>query len=86
MIRVVFDENGRHEIEMSASEIANQLAFLAEVARIQRDGELRRSDWTQMPDCTIPNKAAWATYRQALRDIPSQATFPEPIEWPTPPL
>lgn len=28
---------------------------------------------------------AWATYRQALRDLPEQAGFPFNIEFPTPP-
>lgn len=45
---------------------------------------LTRSDWTQMPDVLLPNKQAWAEYRQALRDITSQ---PDPfnIVWPVPP-
>lgn len=40
------------------------------------------SDWTQMPDVTLANKAAWATYRQALRDITAQAGYPWNVEWP----
>jgi hypothetical protein len=27
----------------------------------------------------------WATYRQALRDVPSQAGFPNTITWPSEP-
>lgn len=32
---------------------------------------LAESDWTQMPDSPLSeeNKQAWATYRQALRDM-----------------
>jgi hypothetical protein len=30
-------------------------------------------------------KVAWATYRQALRDVPSQAGFPWEVQWPTQP-
>lgn len=37
--------------------------------RRQRDQLLKDSDWTQIPDCTV-DKTAWATYRQALRDLP----------------
>jgi hypothetical protein len=33
---------------------------------------LANSDWTQMPDVTLANKAEWATYRQALRDMDYQ--------------
>jgi Phage tail assembly chaperone protein len=28
------------------------------------------------------NKAAWATYRQALRDVTAQTGFPWTVEWP----
>lgn len=39
----------------------------------KRNSKLRDSDWTQMPDSplTAEKKAEWATYRQALRDIPN---------------
>lgn len=46
---------------------------------------LAGTDWTQMPDVTLANKAAWATYRQELRDITTQAGYPTEITWPTPP-
>lgn len=44
--------------------------------RSQRDQLLAQSDWTQMPDSPLLNeiKAAWAAYRQALRDLPSTVT------------
>lgn len=62
-------------------------AVTAEAARRQRQIELNNSDWTQVPDSPLSadSKAAWATYRQALRDITSQAGFPQDIIWPTPP-
>ena len=53
-------------------------------ARLERDRRLRISDWTQVPDAPV-DQAAWAAYRQALRDIPSQAGFPWDIQWPTQP-
>jgi hypothetical protein len=36
-----------------------------------RDYILKDTDWTQLPDVplTPEQKTAWATYRQALRDI-----------------
>jgi hypothetical protein len=54
-------------------------------AKTKRNRLLYESDWTQLPDVTLSNKAAWATYRQALRDISKQSGFPENIIWPTPP-
>jgi len=37
---------------------------------------LKASDFTQIPasPLTDPKKTEWATYRQALRDLPSTAT------------
>jgi len=53
-------------------------------ARAERDSLLTASDWTQVADAPV-DKAAWATYRQALRDIPAQADFPNTVPWPTKP-
>lgn len=56
-----------------------------------RTRKLMDSDWTQMPDSplTTEQRTAWATYRQALRDLPANLTGNEiAIEdapWPTPP-
>ena len=52
--------------------------------RAERDGLLMNSDWTQVDDSPV-DKSAWATYRQLLRDVPSQAGFPNTITWPTEP-
>jgi hypothetical protein len=52
--------------------------------RRKRGQLLTASDWTQLGDSTA-DKATWATYRQALRDIPAQAGFPWTIDWPDAP-
>ena len=52
--------------------------------RTERDAKLTESDWTQVADAPV-DQAAWATYRQALRDIPSQAGFPNEVTWPVEP-
>jgi hypothetical protein len=52
--------------------------------RTRRDALLVQSDWTQLPDVPLEDKAAWATYRQALRDVTEQPD-PHNIVWPTPP-
>ncbi len=59
-------------------------AALATAARAKRDALLATSDWTQVADAPV-DQAAWATYRQALRDVPAQAGFPEAIDWPVAP-
>lgn len=52
--------------------------------RSQRTQKLVESDWTQVADAPV-DKAAWAVYRQALRDVTTQAGFPWEVEWPTQP-
>ena len=49
--------------------------------RRRRNELLAESDWTQVTDAPV-DKSAWADYRRALRDIPSQPGFPDAIEWP----
>ena len=55
-----------------------------EEIRQQRDRLLKECDWTQVADAPV-DQAAWATYRQALRDIPQQEGFPENVVWPEKP-
>jgi hypothetical protein len=57
--------------------------FLARM-RYWRDGELTRTDWTQVADAPV-DQAAWATYRQALRDLPASNANPRLIELPVAP-
>jgi hypothetical protein len=57
---------------------------VANFIRQERDKNLIESDWTQVLDAAV-DQAAWATYRQALRDIPQQEGFPATVVWPTQP-
>ena len=52
--------------------------------RAERNIKLSETDWTQIADATA-NKQAWAIYRQALRNISTQAEFPNNVTWPTQP-
>ena len=49
-----------------------------------RNAELARTDWTQLADVPL-NKEAWATYRQALRDLPAQGGQAEAAIFPVAP-
>jgi hypothetical protein len=49
-----------------------------------RNAELVKSDWTQLAD-SVCDKAAWATYRQTLRDLPASNADPRQIELPAQP-
>ena len=53
--------------------------------RAERNSKLSASDWTQVADAPV-DKAAWATYRQALRDISAQPGFPWNVTWPDDPF
>jgi hypothetical protein len=71
----------------AADEAAYKAIKDAEQAKSVRDSrntKLADCDWTQIADSTA-DKATWATYRQALRDITGQAGFPWTITWPTQP-
>jgi hypothetical protein len=59
-------------------------AKAAENIRTERNKRLADTDWTQLADSTA-NAADWATYRQALRDLPSTDGFPHNVTWPTQP-
>jgi len=58
---------------------------IAAEARMYRNQLLSESDWTQLPDVPQALKDAWATYRQALRDITAQSGFPRNIVYPNKP-
>ena len=70
--------------EQEAAYKASKDAEQAKSVRASRDAKLAESDWTQVADAPV-DKAVWATYRQALRDITAQSGFPWTIEWPIAP-
>ena len=55
-----------------------------EQIKLWRNAELIRTDWTQVADAPV-DKAAWATYRQALRDLPAQGGLANEAMFPTKP-
>jgi hypothetical protein len=52
--------------------------------RAVRNAELVATDWTQVADSKA-DKTAWATYRQAVRDLPASNKDPKKIVFPTRP-
>ena len=51
--------------------------------RDHRNNLISETDWMALSDSTLTED--WALYRQALRDITSQAGFPYDVEWPAKP-
>ncbi len=65
----------------NGSAFVESFAERAKSVRQSRDEKLKDCDWTQVADAPV-DKAAWATYRQALRDVTTQTGFPWTITWP----
>ncbi|HDR9022682.1 tail fiber assembly protein [Burkholderia vietnamiensis] len=62
----------------------------AAVVRAKRNSALAVCDWIAIRQAdagTLSETqwAAWKSYRQALRDIPTQNGFPSDVAWPTTP-
>lgn len=70
--------------DKTPEEVAQTQESKAAELRNQRNTLLAQTDWTQLADAPV-DKEAWATYRQDLRDISSQETFPDSVTWPTSP-
>lgn len=56
----------------------------AQRVREERDAKLSACDWRASSDVTLSTD--WRTYRQALRDVPSQSEFPTNVIWPVEPI
>jgi hypothetical protein len=78
------DQPAKTAAEQEAEYKAMKDAEQAKSVRASRTEKLKDSDWTQIADSTA-DKAAWATHRQALRDVTSQSGFPWTITWPETP-
>ena len=78
------DQPAQTAAEQETAYKAMKDAEQAKAVRQSRTEKLKDSDWTQIADSTA-DKAAWATYRQQLRDITGQAGFPWTVTWPDAP-
>ncbi len=74
-------------VVLSVDELAERERLAMPHVRRERDERLSACDWTQMADSPLSEsqRAAWATYRQSLRDLPSVYSGEGPIPWPQEP-
>lgn len=70
--------------DMTNDEITSHYNNKANEVRAKRNELLTACDWTQVIDAPV-DQTAWATYRQALRDLPDQAGFPFDVVYPDAP-
>jgi hypothetical protein len=95
-MKIVKNINGV-EIELTAEEIAQKEAEekewadgandrMAATHRDTRNALLAASDWTQANDSPLAaeKKVEWASYRTALRNLPSSSDWPD-VTFPTEP-
>ena len=75
------EETARDAEEQVWADGANDRA--AAQVREERDIKLAETDWMASSDLTMSSE--WTSYRSSLRDVPSQAGFPNTITWPTKP-
>ena len=82
---VYYDLTAEEEAALDAQAEAADLDM--NHVRGQRDGQLRGSDWTQIGDAALGDHTAeeWATYRQALRDLPATYSRVSEVVWPEDP-
>lgn len=98
LIEISHEEHQRLLFEMNSNNkmiiVTNGVISLEEkppiiptwdIIRLRRNKLLQVSDYTQLPDFPEAKKTEWATYRQALRDIPQTYATPEEVIWPTKP-
>lgn len=73
-------------IPKTEEEIQDQYLGDVEAARRRRNNLLTECDWTQLSDAPV-DSAAWANYRQSLRDITTHEKFPllDDSDWPVAP-
>jgi len=80
----IFTDGETTAAEQEAAYKAIKDAEQASAVRQSRGDKLADCDWTQVADAPV-DKAVWATYRQALRDITTQSGFPWTVTWPDAP-
>ena len=85
-VKVNWTYNGSTFADDDTRTTAEKTAAEWNLVRSNRTKLLKASDWTQGADSPLTDskKTEWKTYRQALRDVPTQSD-PYNITWPTKP-
>ncbi len=78
-------ENHDHAATWNGQEWIVEDEILATRIREERDYHLEKTDYLVLPDAPIVDKQNIIKYRQELRDLPLQATFPKSVVWPIQP-
>lgn len=76
------EQEAQRDAEIAAWESKSSFRKSSKI-RSKRNKLLQESDWTVLSDVTFSDE--WKSYRQELRDITLQPTFPDEVTWPTKP-
>lgn len=84
-IEVVTDEGGNDP--RGSDTVMVQIDWSEANMRDRRTKRLATCDWTQSADSPLSDvkKSEWATYRAALRDMPTSSPNANAVEWPVEP-
>jgi hypothetical protein len=82
--KVVWEDGDWALVDKTLAEIEAEIEAAWNTLRAERDRRLSATDFRMVSDAPWPT-APWATYRQALRDLPENTTDPLAPVWPTPP-
>jgi hypothetical protein len=82
---VYMDMTAEEEAELDAQAEAADLDMT--MVRVQRDGMLSASDWSQIGDASLGDHTAeeWRTYRTSLKAIPQTYSRVSEVVWPEDP-
>lgn len=84
--RHLFPKNMEPYTRIDDKEVAANLPPpTAEQVRATRNALMVACDWTQSSDVPKATQTKWKSYRQSLRDIPTQQGFPADVVWPVSP-
>jgi len=83
----IFTDGETTAAQQQAAYQAAKDADQAKSVRATRDSKLAECDWRviKAAETATTLDSAWATYRQALRDVTGQSGFPWTITWPESP-
>ena len=82
--KVVWTDGDWDLVDKTLAEIEAEVEAAWSALRAERDRRLSATDFRMVIDVPWPT-APWATYRQALRDLPENTADPFAPVWPTPP-
>ena len=86
-VKAVRSDAGEITFVSDPSKVQAKIQQAWTALRTERNARLAACDYTQLQDAHLSaeKKSAWADYRQALRDLPENATDPTQVTWPVSP-